>query len=37
MEASEVGRYEEYDAKHGARYVQMDPADEPMEEDDWSQ
>ena len=34
VEPSEVTRYEEYDAKHGAKYI--DPAaDAAMDDDDW--
>jgi hypothetical protein len=34
VEPSEIVRYEQYDAKHGARYVSH-AAQAPMDEDDW--
>lgn len=34
VEATEIARYEEYDAKHGARYI--DPTDEAViDEEAW--
>lgn len=35
VEPSEIRRYEEYDAKHGARYVDHSAEAALMEEDDW--
>ena len=35
VEPSEIVRYEQYDAKHGARYVAHDASQAPMDEDDW--
>ena len=34
VEPSEVKRYEDYDARHGARYADQGVGDS-MEEDDW--
>ena len=35
VEASEVLRYEEYDRRHGARYVAPGGDASAMDEDDW--
>ena len=35
VEASEVLRYEEYDLRHGARYVASGGDASAMDEDDW--
>lgn len=35
MEPSEIKRYEEYDARHGAHYAQHDADAVTMEEDEW--
>ena len=35
VEASEVVRYEEYDRRHGARYVAPGSDASAMDEDDW--
>ena len=34
VEPSEIQRYEDYDARHGARYADQSVGDS-MEEDDW--
>ena len=35
VQPSEIQRYEEYDARHGARYADQNVADDGMDEDDW--
>lgn len=35
VEALEIVRYEEYDAKHGARYMEHGGDAAVMDEDDW--
>lgn len=35
VEASEIVRYEDYDARHGARYVDQGSEAAMMDEDDW--
>ena len=35
VQPSEIQRYEDYDARHGARYAGQTLADDKMDEDDW--
>ena len=35
VEAGEIVRYEQYDAKHGARYASPGSEAAAMDEDDW--
>lgn len=35
VEVSEIKRYENYDARHGARYADQAVGGDSMEEDEW--
>lgn len=35
MEPLEIVRYEEYDARHGARYADQSGGGDNMDEDEW--